>query len=159
MLDACLLKPMSYCGLKYIHVYIFQRLELDAVSGHARFAQLFAIGFGQVFLVLDTHDVHRDSRRVGTHADLVKLTSFPIGIMHRVDAIPYVWIGNGFVVTVFPVQEPQSTRRHDSQNDAMQCLHVAAFGFRLARKVLLDLFVRVHGQLREVKMLQRRESR
>jgi len=41
-----LLNPKSYCRFKYIHVYIFQRFELDAISAHTRLAEFFSICLG-----------------------------------------------------------------------------------------------------------------
>src|SRR5882672_2122748 len=32
-----LVNPKSYCRFKYIHIYIFQRLELNAISCHTCF--------------------------------------------------------------------------------------------------------------------------
>ena|ERR1051325_9123384 len=135
---------VSYRRFKYSNVYVFERFELNAIPRHARPAYLFAIRFCQVRLILDTKDVDRDSSFVCTDTNLIKVSVSSISIFHDLKSIADIRIRDGFIVTVFAIQEPQFTIRHYIQNDAVQLLHVAAFWLRLTGNILFDLSLDVH---------------
>jgi hypothetical protein len=35
--------PISYCLLKHVNIYVFQRFKLNAIAAHARLAYLFSV--------------------------------------------------------------------------------------------------------------------
>ncbi len=79
----------------------FRAREPDAIPGDA--PEVFALGFGQVFLVFDTEDLDRDPGFVCTQADLVKLTDRSIGVLMVAVAVSNVRIRNNFTADVFTV--------------------------------------------------------
>src|SRR5438046_5068962 len=76
------LNPISYGCFKYIHVYVLQSFELDAISADARLAEFPAICLGEIFLVLDTEDIDRNSGRVGADPNFIKVPGFSVGIFY-----------------------------------------------------------------------------
>lgn len=100
---------MSNCRLKDIDMDVLYGFELDAVAGHGCFADRRPKGSGQVGLVFQAKDVHRDSRFVSAQADSIKLSCRTVSVFDRVEAVPDIGVGDRFAFLVLAVGEPQST--------------------------------------------------
>src|SRR5262249_28123774 len=75
-------KPISYRILKHINIDVLQRFEFYAIPGHTCLPEFLSIGFSQVCFISKSHDIHRNSRRVCTQTNLIKLPRFPVSIFY-----------------------------------------------------------------------------
>src|SRR3954463_2115417 len=132
-------EPISHGRLEHIHVDVLHRLELDAIAGDFRLADVASIGLGQVILVFDSKDIDRDPARVRAHADLIEIPGRSIGIVDGPEPVADIGIGDDLARLVPAVEEPRPAARRQLQYDLVQRAHVAAFWLRLLRNIALDL--------------------
>src|SRR6185312_9830618 len=144
---AGLRNPVADRRFEHGQVDVAKCAELDAVPRHTRLADVTTVGPGQIRLVVESHDVHRDSARVGAQADLIELSGSPIGVGDGPESIPDVRVGDRLTALVLAIQKPQPAVGHQLQYHAVQRLHVTALGLRLSGKVVLDLCLYVHASL------------
>ena len=135
--------PIPHRRLEHIHINILQCFELDAGAGHARLAEFLSIRPGEICLVVQPDYIDRDPGRVRADADLIEVAR--LALLHRLQAVSDVGIGDGFAAGVLAVQEPQLASRHRAEDTGVQRAHVAALGLGLHGEIGLDLLLDGHG--------------
>lgn len=141
--DLRLLHSIPHRRLQHVHINIRERFELDAIAGHARLAEFLSVGLGEIGLVVQPDDIDRDPGRVRADADLIEVAR--LALLHRLQAVSDVGVGDGFAVCVLAVQEPQLASRHRAEDAGVQRAHVAALGLGLRGEIALDLPLDGHG--------------